>query len=382
MLGPTAYPVEVSEQRPDQPERHEPEPTRDPAATLSRRYGTLLAAGITFVALVCVAFLVPVPYVTMRPGPVFNTLGEFDGKPMFTFGKDVRTYPTEGALDFTTVSVTRADTKLSLVGVMKAYFTDDVAVVPHDIVYPKDQSAADSDKVGQAQLTSSKDASRVAALRAAGYTVPESTSVAGVVKGAPAAGKLETGDVIRSVDGRRTVAAASVVKAVSGTKPGTVVEIGYDRRGAKGVARITTKADPADPKVARVGVTLRSQYEYPVSITNNVGDQVGGPSAGTMFALAIYDRLTPGQLTGGRNVAGTGEITSDGLVGPIGGIRQKLAGAAAAGATVFLAPASNCNEVRASDHHGMKVVKVSNLDGAIKALKALAKDPKASVPTC
>ncbi len=372
----------MTEHPPVPPAGHQPEPTPDPAAALSRRYGTLLAAGITFVALVCVAFLVPVPYVKMSPGPVFNTLGDFDGEPMFTFGKGVKTYPTEGALDFTTVSVTRADTKLSLVGVMKAYFTDDVAVVPHDIVYPENQSAADSDAAGQAQLTSSKDASRVAALRAAGYTVPESTAVAGLTKGAPAAGKLEKGDEIRSVDGRRTVSARSVVEAVSSLQPGKVVAIGYRRDGRAGVARITTKADAANPKVARVGVTLRSSYDFPVSITNHVGDQIGGPSAGTMFALAIYDRLTPGQLTGGRDVAGTGEITSDGLVGPIGGIRQKLAGAAAAGATVFLAPASNCNEVRASDHHGMKIVKVSTLKGAIDALEKLAANGKASVPTC
>ncbi|MEH3032890.1 MAG: PDZ domain-containing protein [Aeromicrobium erythreum] len=355
----------------------------DPAAQLSRRYGTLVAAGLTLVALVSVAFILPVPYVTMRPGPVFNTLGDFEGKPMFTFGKDARTYPTEGALDFTTVSVTRADTRVTLVDVLKAYLVeDDVAVVPHDIVYPDDQSEKDSAAVGQAQLTSSKDSSRVAALRAAGYRVPEQAAVAAVTKGAPADGRLQLGDRITSVDGRDTTTAASVVKLVSGTKPGQVVRIGYERRGRTGVASIRTRADARDPKVARVGVSLRSQYAFPVKISNNVGDQVGGPSAGMMFALAIYDRLTPGPLTGGLQVAGTGEIAADGTVGPIGGIRQKLAGAAAADAQVFLAPAANCGEVRAADRHGMRVVKVSTLKDAIRDLRALAKDPKASVPTC
>jgi PDZ domain-containing protein len=101
-----------------------------------------------------------------------------------------------------------------------------------------------------------------------------------------------------------------------------------------------------------------------------------------MFALAIYDRLTPGSLTGGREVAGTGEITPDGTVGPIGGIRQKIAGAADDGAKVFLVPAANCAEAAGGDDHGLRLVKVSKLDDAIDTLEALAKNPKASVPQC
>ncbi len=132
----------------------------------------------------------------------------------------------------------------------------------------------------------------------------------------------------------------------------------------------------------RIGVGLRSRFDFPIEITNNVGEEVGGPSAGSMFALAIYDRLTPGALTGGLDVAGTGEVSSDGTFGPIGGIRQKMAGAAQDGAEIFLVPTANCADALEGDDRGMRLVKVSTLTAAIDSLEALAKNRKASVPTC
>ena len=156
-------------------------PDVDPSlARLGRRYTTLLVAGVSLVALTCVAFLLPAPYVTMRPGPAFDTFGEIGGQRMFTFGEDVTTYPVDGALDFTTVSVTRADTRLNLGDVVSAFFEPDVAVVPRDVVYPEGETAQASRDEGQAQLTSSKDSSLVVALRAAGYTVGEEPEVVDV----------------------------------------------------------------------------------------------------------------------------------------------------------------------------------------------------------
>jgi PDZ domain-containing protein len=301
---------------------------------------------------------------------------------MFTFGKDVKTYKTTGALDFTTVSVTRAQANVSLAEAVEAYFTADTAVVPRSLVYRQGQSATDAKAEGQAQLTSSKDSSRVAGLRAAGYTVPEVPSIQSVGKDASAKGKLEKGDSIRTVDGRSTATAEEVVEAVGKVEPGDTVTIGYTRDGEKKSVEIVTRPDAKNKELPRIGVMLRSTFDFPVEITNNVGDQVGGPSAGTMFALAIYDSLTPGSLTGGRTVAGTGEITPDGTVGPIGGIRQKIAGAADDGAKIFLVPAANCAEATGGNDHGLRLVKITKLDDAIDTLEALAKNPKASVPQC
>lgn len=353
------------------------DPTR-----LSRRYSTMVVATISLIVLTCVAYLLPVPYVTMRPGPAFDTLGTFDSKQMFTFGKDVKTYPTTGSLDFTTVSVTRADTDVSLVQAVSAYFDRDVAVVPKSLVYPDDQTAQQSTAVSAAQLDGSKDASRVAALRAAGYTVTGRPQVAGLTEGGAAAGILEVGDVITAVDGTKVASSEKAVGLIGAKRPGDVVSVSIERDGSTSTVDIATRADQTDPAVPRVGVSLGTAYSYPIRITNNVDKTIGGPSAGAMFALAIYDKLTPGELTGGRKIAGTGEITAEGVVGPIGGIRQKMRGAANADASIFLVPQANCDEATDGDDDGLTLVKITNLSDAISSLEALAKDPDAKVPAC
>lgn len=352
------------------------------ASSLSRRYTTMLVAALSLIALTCVALLVPVPYVMMRPGPAFDTLGEFEGEPMFTFDTSVKTYPTEGSLDFTTVSVTRADRNVSLAEAVKAYFGSDNAVVPKSLIYPDDETAKQSSKESAAQLDSSKDSSRVAALRAAGYTVTGIAQIAGVVTGGAADGKLKTGDLVTGVDGSKVDTAEALVKAVATHMPGDVVTVSITRKGKAQDIAITTKPAPDNPKLPRIGVTLGTKFTYPFEINNNVGRSIGGPSAGTMFALAIYDKLTPGALTGGVKIAGTGEMAPDGTVGPIGGVRQKMAGAAHSKAKIFLLPAANCAEAADGDNFGLKLVKVTKLDDAISSLEALAKDDNAKVPTC
>ncbi len=342
----------------------------------------MLVAALSLIALTCIALLVPVPYVTMRPGPAFDTLGEFEGKPMFNFDKSVKTYPTNGSLDFTTVSVTRADSNVSLGRAITSYFSSDIAVVPKSLIYPDNETATQSTKESAAELDSSKDSSRVAALRAAGFTVTGTPQIVEVAKGGAADGKLMEGDLVIGVGDTLVDSAEALVKAVGAYKPGDIVKLSISRKGAAQDISITTKAAPEDPSVPRIGVTLGTKYTYPFTINNNVGRTIGGPSAGTMFALAIYDKLTPGSLTGGEKVAGTGEMAPDGTVGPIGGVRQKMAGAAHHDADIFLVPAANCAEAADGDDFGLKLVKISRLADAISSLEALAKDSKAKVPSC
>jgi len=349
---------------------------------LSRRTLTLSISFSLLIVLVCAVAFMSVPYVTMRPGPVFNTLGTIGDEPMLTFGDDVRTYPTEGRLDFTTVSVTRSEAKMSLLGAIQGWLDPDIEVLPHDFVYPNGQTNEESDAEGAAMLATSQDASRAAGLRAAGLKVAEVPVVAGVEKGSPADGKLEKGDIIASVDGKKVSNQGAVAEAVGTRKPGEKVEVGYVRDGKPGSVVLTTKLLGDDSKKARVGIAVGPGFRFPVDVQNHIGDRVGGPSAGMMFALAIYDQLTPGPLTGGQNVAGTGTISPDGTVGPIGGIGQKMAGAADNGADIFLVPAGNCAEAAAGSDHGMTLVKVAKLTEAIDALDVLAKNPKAKVPSC
>jgi PDZ domain-containing protein len=206
--------------------------------------------------------------------------------------------------------------------------------------------------------------------------------VAGVVEDGAAADVLKAGDVIVEIDGAAVATSEAAIQTIGAKQPGESVSLTIERDGTQQTVDVVTRPDVDDPTVPRVGISLGTAYDYPIEINNNVGREIGGPSAGSMFALAIYDKLTPGELTGGKTVAGTGEITADGVIGPIGGVRQKMAGADNAGASIFLVPAANCTEAADGDDHGLTLVKVSRLDDAIASLEKLAKNPDAEVPTC
>lgn len=112
-------------------------------------------------------------------------------------------------------------------------------------------------------------------------------------------------------------------------------------------------------------------------------EKVGGPSGGLMFTLGIIDKLMPGSLTGGKRIAGTGTIEQLGVVGPIGGIRQKMISAARAGDRFLLAPKDNCNEIVGHIPLNLRVVPVANLDDSLKALDIISRDGNlGKLPVC
>ncbi|MDO9381047.1 MAG: PDZ domain-containing protein [Nocardioidaceae bacterium] len=347
---------------------------------MTRRSTTLVSASVLLFALAFVAFVLPVPYVTLKPGPTVNTLGSYDGDPVIEID-GARTYPTDGSLRLTTVSVTSADARVSIAQAFASYFDEDDAVVPRSQYYPEGVDPKQSEKQSADQMSGSKQTSEAAALRAAGYDVPAVVTASQVVQDGPSAGKVEVGDRIRTVNGTRANGAGTLIKLVRATEPGQVVELGITRDGRDSTVDITTDTLPDAPGIARVGVSLAEDFDFPITVRNNLSE-IGGPSAGTMFALAIYDKLEPGDLTGGRKIAGTGEITADGQVLPIGGISQKIAGAHEAGATTFLVPEANCAEAAAGHDFGLRLVEVGTLKQAIDSLEKLADDPDAKVPTC
>jgi PDZ domain-containing protein len=198
------------------------------------------------------------------------------------------------------------------------------------------------------------------------------------MKDSPATGVLREGDVLVSVEGKTVTSPDSVRKAVQTRKPGESVTFTVLRDRKEQVLNLKTK----DVKgVAAVGVFLRSEFVFPTKVSINAGD-VGGPSAGLMFSLAVYDKLTPGSLTGGANIAGTGTIDSAGAVGPIGGIQQKLVGSKRGGAAWFLAPADNCKEVVGHIPDGLRVVRVATFNQARDAVESIAAKRGSSLPTC
>lgn len=333
---------------------------------MPRRSLTLLLASLLAVGLALAAVFTTVPYVALGPGPAYDTLGAVGGTPVIAItGR--RTYPTDGHLDLTTVGVTDG---ITLGEALRGWLSHGVEVVPREVLFPPDQTPEQTDRENLQQMQQSQDDATAAALRYLGVPATTTVSVASVQKGAPADGKLRAGDVLTTVDGRPVTGSAELRRLIGARSPGASVTIGFRRGTVPGsVVLPTTRSKDAPPR-ALIGIAPDERSTFPVTVKISLRE-VGGPSAGLMFALGILDKLEPESLTGGRNIAGTGEISSDGTVSPIGGIAEKLLGARSKGATVFLVPAQNCPDAKAARPAGLQLVKVTSLRDALGSLATL-----------
>jgi PDZ domain-containing protein len=334
--------------------------------------GVTVLAGAIIVGLLSLGVMVaPVPYVVLEPGPTWDTLGEArDGEQVIEID-GAETPDSAGELRLTTVGV---QPDISLLDAIRAWFDDEEAVVPEELIYPADQSREDVNQQNQEQFTRSQTTAEEAALRHLGY--PTRVVVAGVVDGAPADGLLRAGDVITSVDGVDVDEAGRLQQMVAAQPPGATLSIGYLRGERPDTVEITTEPGGEDGRTPRIGVEIANEMDTPFQLTIEL-DEIGGPSAGLMFALGIVDKLDPADLTGGITIAGTGTIDGLGNVGPIGGVPQKLVAAREAGATVFLVPSDNCPVAVANPQPGLALVRVGTLQGALAELAALreGRDP-------
>ncbi|WP_433161048.1 YlbL family protein [Kribbella sp. CA-247076] len=343
---------------------------------MTRRTATLVASIVVLVISLGLVTAFPVPFVSFSPGPVRDTLGESKGKPVIEI-KGHQTFPTSGRLDLTTVSVTSPERELTLPQAMRNWLDPDHDLFPRDIIYPPDQTADEVEEQNTAEMTGSQDSAIAAALQEA--KVPYHPKVSTVAKDTPADGKLKPGDVVLAVDGTTVSQVPQVGELVRRHKVGESVVFLVRRGTSELTVQLTTAATPGEDTRPMVGITIG--IESPVKVTVNLGQDIGGPSAGTAFALAIYDKLTPGALLNGKHVAGTGTIDALGQVGAIGGIQQKIAGAKEDGATVFLVPGPNCEAALHAGVKDIQLVKITTLSEAIGALKAIAGGTGA-VPTC
>ncbi len=308
--------------------------------------------------------VVTVPYVSLGPGPTFDTLGEVDGKQVVAI-EGTETHPTSGHLNMTTVSQ-RAD--LTLGQALSLWVSGREQLVPRDLVYPPDKSREDVDKANNADFKQSEDSAEYAALGFLKY--PPAVTVEGVNDPGPSVGKLQAGDAIDAVNGTPVATVDEFTSLLKATRPGQEIVIDYRRKNAPpGIARVTLGTNP-DRDFGYLGVAVLNAPWAPFQIDFNLAN-IGGPSAGLMFSLAVVDKLTTGDLNGSKFVAGTGTISADGKVGPIGGITHKMLAARDAGATVFLVPADNCDEARNDHDGGLELVKVDSLGQAVDALHTL-----------
>jgi len=329
---------------------------------VSRRALTLLLASLMALGLAVAGAVQQVPYVALSPGPAINTLGG-TGKNAVLSITGAPTYPTDGTLALTTVSVRD---HLSLAEALVGWLSSRQAVIPREIVFPPDKSEKQQQEENVQQMQQSQDDATTAALTELG--LPRTVTVASTTAGAPADGKLRAGDVLTAVDGVRVTDAASVGALIRKHTPGQTVTVAYTRDGRPGTVELVTATSTDAPPHAIVGITPSASF--PIKVDIRLKD-IGGPSAGLMFALGIIDKLGRDSLTGGKHIAGTGEITADGKVGAIGGIAEKMIGAKDEGATVFLSPAENCPEAKSTRPDGIRLIKVATLKGALAALKTL-----------
>jgi PDZ domain-containing protein len=337
------------------------------------------------VVFVVIGALLPVPYVMLTPGPTTNTLGDTaKGQPLIQITGH-RTFPDGGHLNFTTVAYQGGPgNRIDLLTALRGWLDRKTAVVPEEAIFPKDESVQKVEQENTQQMESSQDAAIAAALTELKIPVTTAIKIASVQSGLPAQGVLRKDDQVVAVDGVRVAKVEDVSARIGKHRTGETVKITIRRAGKEQTVAVRTVAAPANAgsKAGKpvVGVVLGEAHSFPFNVKISVGD-VGGPSAGLMFSLGIYDKLTPGSLTGGAFVAGTGTITADGQVGPIGGIQQKMIAAREAGAKVFLTPKENCAEAVANAPKGLRLVEADTMHAAIGALDAL-RTGHGAVPAC
>jgi PDZ domain-containing protein len=296
-----------------------------------------------------------------------------------------KTYPTDGSLGITTVYELGAPgSRLTFFQAFRGWIDPAEAVVPREFLYPddafNDDNAGDQfRRQGAAQMAESEQNAIVAGLNYADEPVTYQVVITDVEPDAPASGSLEPGDTILEINGSKVGNYRDIKRIMGKVEPGGTVEVTVERDDATLTEEITTGANPDDETRAYLGVLLGLGFDSPVQVDLRL-DDVGGPSAGLMFSLAIVDSLTPDSLTGGRAVAGTGTITPQGKVGAIGGVVQKMYGARDSGAEFFLAPRSNCREIAGNIPSGLDVAAVRTLEDAVSVIDGSGQDEECPAP--
>ncbi|MEZ5085824.1 MAG: S16 family serine protease [Tessaracoccus sp.] len=344
------------------------------------RNAVAIVSSIVFVLLALLLVILPVPYVTVRPGQTMNVLGSHEQTPVIRVS-GLPVHETSGELRLTTVSTSKSEANVSLPEAVFAYLAKGSDAMPREVVYPPGQSPEEVRQQSVRQMQVSRDDAMVAALRAAGIAVAEMPMVTSVVSSGPAADVLEPGDLINAVNGQSVSTVAEVIELIGELEVGEPADFNLQRDGQVYSMAVVTRASTQGEHRPIVGITVGTGYLYQPTVEYSLDPEIVGPSAGLIFALGIYDTITEGPLTGGSVVAGTGTIDPTGKVGSIGGIWQKIEAANRDGVDTFLVPADNCNDVIGVESEA-RLVKVDTLRDAIAALQLINEGNNSEVPVC
>jgi PDZ domain-containing protein len=334
----------------------------------------LSTLGVIVVAAVVASFVIHVPYVIISPGsatPLDQSVVAIKGAP---------TYPHRGNVTFLTVRVSTHDP--TLWRVVTAWLDPDRDVEQRNRVVGC-LTDTENQRLNTELMDQSQNDAKYVALTRLGYAVqaePAQIRVIEVCRGAPAYGKLEAGDRVLAVDDHAVTQLSDVGPLVRQHRPGAPIPVTYEREGVTRTAtidagRVSTDRSRCVPaNGSATGTTclgIASQefmtYRFPIDVKIDT-QRVGGPSAGLAFALAIIDDLTPGDLTGGKRVAVTGEIAPDGSVHEVGGVEQKAITARTNGVALMIVPKKEVKDARRGAGN-LRVVGVANVDAALTALR-------------
>ena len=274
---------------------------------MTQRTTAGLVAVLLLGAIVAWTVFRPMPYVTYEPGTTLDVLGETGGKEIIQVSGH-KVYRDSGELRMTTVLVSTPGARLDLFTLMTDWLDPNDAIYPYDAVYAPDLDQEENREEGQVEMVTSQDSAAAAALRELGYVVRPVIEVVAVTDDTPADGKLKVRDILLEVGGTPITSGDDVAKAVGEAPKGKPIDFKVKRGGKDGKIVETSITPTTIDGAQRVGIRIGTGFELPFHVSVNISDAIGGPSAGLMFSLAIFDTLTPGSLTHDQVVAGTGTI--------------------------------------------------------------------------
>jgi len=337
--------------------------------------------------LAAIAMLLPTGFVVRSPGPTRDTLGAqrlgASEIPLVAInGAD--TFPTSGELLLTTVSVSGGPIgPVMPLDALAGWAVPSRSVVPVESVFRPGVTRQEQQQQSAAQMITSQEAATAAALLELGFEIPTTMTIVGTSADSHAVDIVEGGDIVQSLNGMTITSQPQLLGLLTDIAPETTVTLTVERNGTIMDLPIRTGSatNPDGSERAALGIFLGTDFNFPVDVEIQI-DNIGGPSAGMMFALAIIDRLTEVDELQGISVAGTGTIGSNGDVGAIGGVVQKMHGALRDGSNWFLTPTANCGEVIGAVPRGMNVVAVSTLSEARAAIEAIGAGDTSELPSC
>ena len=308
--------------------------------------------------------LITTEYYFMSPGPPYQWEIDYGNNENYTF---------EGNLFQLTVRRDEANVFVYLWSLIN----DSYDLYPREVILPDGVTPQELSEISIQNMRTSENVAIAVALKSIGYEIDskgDGVAVVGLLEDSPVKDKLKKGDLINSINNTDIYSATEFISTLRTYSIGETVSIGLLREidGIKEQIYIKTTLIEhveyeGEPMVGFLATTVNERFDFPFEIDIKTGN-VGGPSAGLMMALNVYNNLIPEDITNSKIIAGTGTIEIDGSVGPVGGIKQKIIAAKRAGAELILVPVANFEEAQPFETDKTAIVAVDSFDEALAVI--------------